>query len=69
MLPEVPLLRDPLEYPPEPPLAFAKDTVGAPMRENTMTVAMSVVVFKISSFRQRTNVLADIILTAMGSRK
>jgi hypothetical protein len=52
MLPELPLLRDPLEYPPEPPLAFAKDIAGAPMRENTIMVAMSVVIFTINSFRR-----------------
>ena len=55
MLPEAPLLRDPLEYPPEPPLAFANETAGDPMRENTMMVAMSVVVFKVSSFRRSEN--------------
>jgi hypothetical protein len=49
MLPEALLLRDPLEYPPpEPPLAFAKDRVGTPIRENTMVAAMSFVVFKTS---------------------
>jgi hypothetical protein len=51
MLPEGPLLRDPLVYPPpEPPLAFANDIVGAPMRESIITVAMSFVVFNMSSF-------------------
>jgi len=45
------LLRDPLVYPPpEPPLAFANDTVGTPMRESIITVAMSFVVFTMSSF-------------------
>jgi hypothetical protein len=49
MLPEALLLRDPLEYPPpEPPLAFAKDRVGTPIREITMVAAMSFVVFKTS---------------------
>ncbi len=49
MLPEALLLRDPLEYPPpDPPLAFAKDRVGTPIRENTMVAAMSFVVFKTS---------------------
>jgi hypothetical protein len=49
MLPEALLLRDPLEYPPpEPPLAFAKDRVGTPIRENTMVAEMSFVAFKTS---------------------
>jgi hypothetical protein len=70
MLPEVPLLRDPLEYPPEPPLAFANDTAGAPIRENTMMVAISLVVFKISSFRRSANNRWDkLIITAIGSQK
>jgi hypothetical protein len=47
MLPEAPLLLEPLEYPPpDPPFALAKDTVGTPIRDNTMHVAMSFVVFK-----------------------
>jgi hypothetical protein len=55
MLLVAPLLRDPLVYPPpEPPLAFANDRAGAPMRDNTMMAAMSVVVlFKIRSFRRK----------------
>jgi hypothetical protein len=41
MLPEPPL-RDPLEKPPpDPPLAFAKETVGTPMRENTIHAAIN----------------------------
>jgi hypothetical protein len=50
MLPEAPLLLDPLEYPPPypPPLALAKDTVGTPIREITIITAMSFVVFTIS---------------------
>jgi hypothetical protein len=49
MLPEALPLRDPLEYPPpEPPLAFAKDRVGTPIRESTTVAAMSFVVFKTS---------------------
>jgi hypothetical protein len=45
------MLPEPLEYPPpDPPLAFAKETVGTPMRENTMVAAMSFVVFKTASF-------------------
>jgi len=48
MLPEEPLLLEPLEYPPpDPPLAFAKETVGTPIRDNAMHAAMSLVVFKI----------------------
>jgi hypothetical protein len=51
MLPEEPLLLDPLENPPPypPPLALAKDTVGTPIREITIITAMSFVVF-MSSF-------------------
>jgi hypothetical protein len=46
MLPEPPL-RAPLEKPPpDPPRAFAKEAVGAPMRDNTIHAAMSLVVFK-----------------------
>jgi hypothetical protein len=46
MLPEPPP-REPLENPPpDPPLAFAKETVGTPMRENTIHAAMNLVVFK-----------------------
>jgi len=54
MLLEAPLLREPLVYPPpEPPLAFAKEIAGAPMRDMTMTAARNaVVVFKIRSFRR-----------------
>jgi len=50
MLPEAPLLLEPLENPPPypPPLALAKDTVGTPIREITIIAAMSFVVFKIS---------------------
>jgi hypothetical protein len=49
MLPEPPLLLEPPEYPPpDPPFALAKETVGTPIRENTMHAAMSFVVFKIS---------------------
>ena len=50
MLPEGPLLLEPLEYPPPyppPPLALAKDRVGSPIREITIIAAMSFVVFKI----------------------
>jgi len=52
MLLEAPLLlREPLVYPPPPPLAFAKETAGAPMSEHTMAAARNVVVvFKIRSF-------------------
>src|SRR5438046_10208618 len=50
MLPEAPLLLEPLENPPPypPPLALAKDTVGTPIREITIIAAMTFVVFKIS---------------------
>lgn len=50
MLPEVPLLLEPPEYPPPnpPPLALAKDTVGTPISEITIIAAMSFVVFKTS---------------------
>ena len=50
MLPEEPLLLDPLENPPPypPPLALAKDTVGTPIREITIHTAMSFVMFKTS---------------------
>jgi hypothetical protein len=50
MLPEEPLLLDPLENPPPypPPLALAKDRVGTPIREITIHTAMSFVVFKTS---------------------
>ena len=49
MLPEAPLLLEPLEYPPPnpPPLAFAKDRVGTPISEITITAPMSFVMFKI----------------------
>jgi hypothetical protein len=44
MLPEPPL-RDPLENPPpDPPLAFAKETVGMPMSDSTIDKAISLVV-------------------------
>jgi hypothetical protein len=50
MLPEAPLPPELLEYPrPDPPpLAFAKETVGTPIRDNTMNAAISFVVFKTS---------------------
>jgi hypothetical protein len=41
------MLPEPLEYPPpDPPLAFAKEMVGTPTRENAMVAAMIFVVFK-----------------------
>jgi hypothetical protein len=43
------MLPEPLEYPPpDPPLAFAKEKVGTPIRENTRVAAMSFVLFKTS---------------------
>jgi hypothetical protein len=49
MLPEAPPLLEPLEYPPPnpPPLAFAKDRVGTPINEITITAPMSFAMFKI----------------------
>ena len=48
MLPEPPP-RDPLEKPPpDPPLAFAKEMAGTPMRDNAIHAAMNFVVFKTS---------------------
>src|SRR5574340_48778 len=50
MLPDELPLRDPLENPPpDPPRAFAKDTVGTPTRDNARHAAMSLVVFKAGS--------------------
>ncbi len=50
MLPDEPPLRDPLEKPPpDPPRAFAKETVGIPTRDNTMHAAMSFMLFKVGS--------------------
>ena len=47
MLPEELPLREPLENPPpDPPRAFAKETVGTPTRVKIMDAAMSFVVFK-----------------------
>jgi len=47
MLPEEPLLLEPLEYPPpDPPFALAKETVGTPIRDTTTNAAMSFVVVK-----------------------
>jgi hypothetical protein len=50
MLPGAPKPLEPLEYPPPypPPLALAKDTVGTPIKEITIIVAMTFIVFKIS---------------------
>jgi hypothetical protein len=53
MLPDEPLLRDPLENPPpDPPRAFAKEIVGTPTNITTRHAARSLVVFKLISFRQ-----------------
>ncbi len=47
MLPAEPPLRDPLEKPPpDPPRAFAKETVGIPTRDKTMHAEMNFVIFK-----------------------
>lgn len=46
MLPEVLLPLDPLVYPPDPPLAFANERDGAPIRDSTITAATSCVVLK-----------------------
>jgi len=50
MLPDELPPRDPLEKPPpDPPRAFAKETVGIPTRDNTIIAAMNLVVFKAGS--------------------
>ena len=46
MLPEVLLPLDPLVYPPDPPLAFANERDGAPIRDSTITAATSCAVLK-----------------------
>lgn len=71
LLPVLPL-RDPLEYPPpDPPRAFAKERVGAPIRDNRMVAAMSFVLFKAVSFlsMSRINHAEILILTGSASRK
>ncbi len=69
MLPEPPL-REPLEKPPpDPPLAFAKETVGTPMRDNAIHAAMSLVVFNTDflSIDVEGQLMSLIILPAMTS--
>lgn len=72
ILPDEPLLREPLEYPPpDPPLAFAKEMVGTPIRDNAMHAAMSLVVFK-TGFLSIDVVVVQTrrgILAVMASRK
>lgn len=68
MLPEEFPLREPLENPPpDPPRAFAKETVGTPIRDNTRHAAMTLVVFKLGilSLDDRMNREHPIILPAM----
>lgn len=68
MLPEELLPREPLENPPpDPPRAFAKETVGTPIRDNTRHAAMTLVVFKLGilSLDDRMNRERPIILPAM----
>jgi hypothetical protein len=70
MLPAEPVPRDPLVYPPpEPPLAFANENVGAPTRETMRTVAMRCVVFKgtFLSIQYRADRTGHHHLTARGS--
>lgn len=71
LLPVLPL-RDPLEYPPpDPPRAFAKERVGAPIRDNTMVAAMSCVLFKASvlSIDVRNQSVRDRDPNSIGSKK
>ena len=68
ILPEEAPLREPPEYPPpDPPRAFAKETVGTPIRDNTRHAAMTLVVFKLDilSIDDRMNRERSIILPAM----
>lgn len=68
MLPEELPPREPLENPPpDPPRAFAKETAGTPIRENTRHAAMILVVFKLDilSIDDGMNRERPIILPAM----
>ena len=69
---ELPPPRDPPEYPPPPPLALAKETVGAPIRAQTMHAAMSFVVFKLGVLSIDVggqSLTREVILPVMVSKK